>query len=201
MSDYGGAGCCRCCFSFLLTSGLTTLFLWLSLHTSKPVCSIQDFYVSALNKTLNSTSNHSIFFDLKLENQNIDKGVYYDAINLTFYYGPNISLPIANYTVSGFHQGHKKYTHRKDLVDARGVPWDEVFRGVSNGSVAVFRVDLATTVRFKVISWKTKRHKLDLKGNVKVDDSGKKVETKGIKLKNGGQELGCYLARLRVLVV
>ncbi|CAK9150285.1 unnamed protein product [Ilex paraguariensis] len=202
MSDSDGGGCCRCCCSFILTSGLTALFLWLSLRTSNPKCSIQNFYVPALNKTLNSTTNHTIFFDLKLDNTNKDKGVHYDAVNLTFYYGPNVSFLIGNYTVHGFYQGHGKNTHRKYLLDTRGVPWDEALKAVSNGSLAVFRVDLVTAVRFRIIGFKTKRHKLDLKANVEVDGTGDKLKKKkGIRLKSGAPELDCYHARVVLSVI
>nr|AAC49978.1 ORF; able to induce HR-like lesions [Nicotiana tabacum] len=45
---------------------------------------------------------------------------------------------------------------------------------VSNGSKVVFRVDVATRVRYKVILWYTKRHNYTLENNtLKVDASGK----------------------------
>uniref|UniRef100_A0A5B6YRC5 Late embryogenesis abundant protein LEA-2 subgroup domain-containing protein n=1 Tax=Davidia involucrata TaxID=16924 RepID=A0A5B6YRC5_DAVIN len=195
----GGGGCCRCCFSFILTSGLTALFMWLSLRTSNPVCSIQDFYVPALDKTANSTTNTTISFDLKLDNENKDKGIYYDALNLTLYYGPNQSHPnpIGNATFIAFYQGHKKNTHRKKSVETYGVvPWE----AASNGT-AVFRVDLATAVRFKIIAWKTKKHKLVVGAQVEVNSFGKKVMKKGIRLKSGAPELGCYRAPVGLFVV
>ncbi|KAL0306417.1 UNVERIFIED_CONTAM: hypothetical protein Sradi_6059000 [Sesamum radiatum] len=62
--------------------------MWLSLRTSKPTCSIQDFYIPALNRSDNSTAtrnNHTIRFDLKLDNGMKDKGVHYANISLTFF--------------------------------------------------------------------------------------------------------------------
>ncbi|GKF38783.1 cysteine-rich receptor-like protein kinase, partial [Tanacetum coccineum] len=35
----------RCCASFILTLGLASLFMWLSLRTSNPILSIQDIYI------------------------------------------------------------------------------------------------------------------------------------------------------------
>ncbi|KAA8523729.1 hypothetical protein F0562_010152 [Nyssa sinensis] len=201
-SDGGGGGCCRCCFSFILTSGLTALFMWLSLRASNPVCSIQDFYVPALDKTGNFTTNTSIYVDLKLDNENKDKGVYYDVLNLTLYYSRNQSQPIAigNKSFDSFYQGHKKNTRRKTLVDTYGVPWDAASTAVSNGS-AVFRVDLATAVRFKIIAWKTKKHKLVVRAEVPIDGNGKKDKKKGIRLKSSAPELGCYRAPAGLLIV
>ncbi|KAL2496666.1 Uncharacterized protein Fot_40423 [Forsythia ovata] len=55
MSGNGEGGCCDLCVSkccrFIITSCFTALYLWLALRTSKPTCSIQDFYVPILNKT------------------------------------------------------------------------------------------------------------------------------------------------------
>ncbi|XP_057464988.1 protein NDR1-like [Actinidia eriantha] len=192
----GGGGCGRCCCSFILTSGLTALFMWLSLRTSNPVCSIQDIYVPALNKSANSTDATNIYFNLKLDNENKDKGIYYDALNLTFFYAPNKSLPIGNRTFPQFHQGHKKNTRRTGWVETRGVPWEAIL----NGSAASFRVDLATAVRFKIMAWKTKKHKLVVGADVEVNDHGQKVYKKGIRLRSGAPERGCYRARMGTLV-
>lgn len=198
-SGGGGGGCCRCCTSFILTLGFTALFMWLSLRTSKPVCSIQDIYVPPLNISANSTY-YQIYFHLKLDNENKDKGIYYDPLNLTFYYPPNLTTPIGNMTFPGFYQGHKKSTRRKHWVEVHGVPWAAAIKAVSNGS-AVFRVDLATAVRFKVMVWKTKRHKLVVGADVEVNNLGQKVKKKGVRLTSGTPERKRYHARAGPLVV
>lgn len=192
MAENGAAPCCRCCCSFIFTSGLTALFMWLSLRTSKPTCSIQHFYVPALNLTDNSTaarSNHSIYFDLKLDNGMKDKGVHYANISLTFsYYNtPNNSrLLVGNYTVPEFHQGHGKTAHRRQLIGVSGLPWAAALDAVSNGATVSFRVDLATRVKFKIMFWYTPRRSLVVGGDVAVDASGEKVKKKkGVKLKSG----------------
>ncbi|XAR56649.1 hypothetical protein NMG60_11037211 [Bertholletia excelsa] len=203
MSDSGSGGCCRCCCSFILTSGLTALFMWLSLRTKNPVCSIQKFYVPRLNQTAgNATaSNNTIYFDLKLDNENKDKGVYYEPLNLTLYYGSNRSFPVANQTFPGFYQGHDHSARRRQLVDTHALPWAAALQNVSDGSRAVFRVDLATTIRFKILLWKTKKHGLRVSGDVEVDGSGEKVKKKGIRLKSGAPELQRYRARVGPLVI
>ncbi|KAL7608137.1 hypothetical protein Lser_V15G13896 [Lactuca serriola] len=196
MSDYSrpdnGSGCCRCCFSFILTLGLTSLFLWLSLRTSNPVCSIQDVYIPALNKTRNSTSDQSIYLDLKLDNENKDKGIFYDPLNITLHYYINQSngngIPISNYVLKGFYQGHQKKARRKNWTDTQGVPWDAAVN-ITGGRPPVFRVDLATAVRFKILVWKTKRHRLILGADFEVSDRGQKLQKKGTRLKSGAPEL------------
>ncbi|KAK4386991.1 protein NDR1 [Sesamum angolense] len=193
MAGDDAADCRRCCCSFIFTSGLTALFMWLSLRTCKPTCSIENFYVPSLNTTDNSSAarnNHTLYFDLKLKNGMKDKAVYYANINLTFFYTQNTSrIPVANYTVPGFHQGHEKKAHRKELVGASGLPWEAALHAVSNGSTVSFRVDLATRVKYKILFWYTKRESLVVTGDVAVDDSGGKVKKKkGIKLKSGAPD-------------
>ncbi|XP_051124948.1 protein NDR1-like [Andrographis paniculata] len=183
------AECCQRCCGFIITSGLAALFLWLSLRTSAPTCSIQDFYVPALNISGNFSGNHSLYFDLKLDNQMKDKSVHYANITLTFFYNnATPHLPIANFTVPEFKQGHKKNTRRKALVEAAGVPWSAAIGAVSNGSSSTvsFSVRLVTRVKYKIVFWYTKRHSLAVAGDVEVNGSGKKVKKKGIKMKKSG---------------
>ncbi|XP_021899273.1 protein NDR1-like isoform X2 [Carica papaya] len=183
MAESGGS--CRCCCSFILTLGLTALFMWLSLRTSNPSCSIQYFYLPGLNKTLNSTRNHTLYFMVRLDNTNKDKGVFYDSVNLTFFDFPNRSHVIGNYTIPKFRQGHKKKAEKNGNVETN---WRAVSRAVWPNSTAVFRVDLATQVRFKIIFWKTKRQKIMVGADVVVNDTGTfdhKANKKGIRLKSG----------------
>lgn len=190
MPDFDSGRGGGCCCSFIITSGLTALFMWLSLRTSKPTCSVEQLYVAALNTTDNSTasrSNRTIYFDLKLDNGMKDKGVHYANITLSFYY--NSTLPVANYTVPEFYQGHKKNTHRRDLVAAPGLPWAEALDAVANGSAVSFRVRLATSVKFKIVFWYTKRHRLEVAGDVQVNATGNKVNKKNVKLKSEAPEL------------
>jgi len=199
MTDYHSEpehSCCRCCCSFIFTSCLTALFLWLSLRTSSPTCSIEQFDASALNKTANSTTknNHTLHYDLKLKNTNKDMGVYYDALNLTFYYA---SKPIGNATYPAFYQGHHKFTDRIGSFDAtRGLNWENATTAVSANGSAVFRVELATAVRYKIIFWKTKRHRLVVAADLRVNDQGslvKRKKNKGITLSSGAARIkGCF---------
>ncbi|KAK2984799.1 hypothetical protein RJ640_004624 [Escallonia rubra] len=199
MADSRRGGCCGSCFSLISVAISITLSYWLFKTPSKPSCSIHAFYVPALNHTTNSTTatNTTIYFDLKLENRNQLKSVYYDPITLTIYYVPNVtSVPIASYTVPEFYQGRRKTSHRRELVDTRGAD----FRPVSNGSMVSFRVDLATKVRFKTWWWKTGRKNLAVRAQVEVNDRGEKAEKKGIKLNSGAPELERHHLRVRLLV-
>ncbi|KAL2943833.1 Protein NDR1 [Bienertia sinuspersici] len=196
--------CCRCCCSFIFTLGLTALFLWLNLKTNNPTCSIENFDVFVLNKTAPNfiiKNNHTIRYDLKLNNKNNkDKGIYYDTLNLTFYHKPNTSLiTLGNATFDPFYQGHEKSTHRINTLDARGVKWEN-----ATAVTAKFRVELNTSVRFKIVFWKTKRRRLELGADLEVNDQGSlvKKKKKGVKLTSGAtNNKGCYFELLPYLSV
>ncbi|KAJ8763641.1 hypothetical protein K2173_003113 [Erythroxylum novogranatense] len=191
-------GCGRCCFSFIFTSGLTALFMWLSLRTSSPKCLLQDFYIPALNRTLNTAANTTLYFHLRLENTNKDKRVYYDPVNVTFYDSPNKSHSIANYTIPAFRQGHKKKATKGDAVNTTGLDRGAV---LVHGS-AVFRVDMATSVRYKIMFWKTKREKIMVGADVPVNDQGTLVDAKkGIKLKSDAAKASSCFGKIGVSVI
>ncbi|GAB4846195.1 hypothetical protein Ancab_025193 [Ancistrocladus abbreviatus] len=201
MSQSADYGCCRCCCSFIVTAGFAALFMWLTLRPSKPTCSIEHFDVFALNKTATSARNNTIYFDLTLKNNNKDEGVYYDTLNLTFYYKPNLTFPLANYTFSGFRQGHQKHAQRVGTVEAGGSNWQGLASSaVKVNGTAVFKVDLKTAVRYKIIFWKTKRHKLALGADLQVNAEGSLVRSrkKGVKLTSGTAMQKCYCALVLV---
>lgn len=163
--------------------------MWLSLRTSNPKCSIQEFYLPALDRSSNNQNDTTLQFQLKLENTNKDKGVYYDDVNVTVYDFPNRSHPVGSSVIQRFYQGHKKTAKKNGTVlTDRKVVSREVF---ANGS-AVFRVDLVTAVRFKIIAWKTKRHKIVVGADVEVDGNGTKVNKKNIKLNSSASKNVSY---------
>lgn len=202
MADRESGGCCRCCFSFIITLGLTSLFMWLSLRADNPKCTIKHFYLPTLNKTLNDPKNSSLIFELKLDNGNKDKGIYYDDINLTFYDNPNRSESrlMGNFTIPGFRQGQNKKAKRIETLQVNtSLATARVF---PNGS-AVFRVDMATALRFRIMFWKTKRHNLILSTSVEVDSQGAippPYQKKGFRLKSAAPEHGGGCALMGLLV-
>ncbi|XP_062018206.1 protein NDR1-like [Rosa rugosa] len=199
-----GGGCCQCCFSFIFTVGLTALFMWLSLRTSKPSCSIQYFYLPALNKTLNDTGNKTLYVSLWLINGNKDKGIYYDNVNLTFSLPntPNTSkqVVVGNANVTKFYQGHKKKALKKVELGSDKLNWTAVNGSVYPNGSTHLRVDLETRVRFKIIFWRTKRHRLMVGADVEVNASGTKVNKKDVKLSAADHQLASYSGQLWVLL-
>ncbi|KAI9093277.1 hypothetical protein K1719_027291 [Acacia pycnantha] len=195
--------CCKCCFSFIITLGLTALFLWLSLQTNEPKCYVEYFYVPALNQTLKTPSNSTIVFILGFDNKNKDKGIQYDPVNVTFgiFLDRNRTKPIGNSTIDGFYQGHQKNAKKPGSIEIHGGGLNRTEK-VDNKSY--FRVDFRTSVKYKILLWYTKRHSLWGGGNVPIDDSGNKHGKKGVRLGHtdsvivSGAPLlaGCYCALL-----
>lgn len=183
----GGRNCCTCCLSFIFTAGLTSLFLWLSLRADKPKCSIQNFFIPALGKDPNSRDNTTLNFMVRCDNPNKDKGIYYDDVHLNFStinttkINSSALVLVGNYTVPKFYQGHKKKAKKWGQV--KPLNNQTVLRAVLPNGSAVFRLDLKTQVRFKIVFWKTKRYGVEVGADVEVNGDGVKAQKKGIKMK------------------
>ncbi|KAG8386901.1 hypothetical protein BUALT_Bualt03G0197000 [Buddleja alternifolia] len=171
---------CLCCIPTLAI----TLWIGLSFNLKGPRCYIQEFYVPTLDLSQNhsnstNSTNPSLFFDIALKNILDDHSIRYGDVNLTFSYRRNA---VANYTVPSFYQGKGKTAHRREVVEARGVPWEDARRVVSNGSKVVFRVDLAARPRFRFWFWYSKKKGVRIGADVEVDGSGMKVYKDKIRL-------------------
>ncbi|CAN4114068.1 unnamed protein product [Withania somnifera] len=182
MSDYDFSSTrtsCAChCFKLLFGLGVLALILWLSLRTTKPKCSIRDVYVRGLDKSVDSNNNtakrdNHLSFQLNLKNEMKDKGIRYDEIKLSFYYGTNTSYPIGNFIFVGFKQGKDKEASKSGMIETLNMPWNDAIKAVSNGSKASFRVDVSSRIKYKITFWYTKKHNYFVENKVEVDDTGK----------------------------
>ncbi|XP_022717939.1 protein NDR1-like [Durio zibethinus] len=188
MGDSGNKGRCGCCTS-ILTLGLAALSIWLYLRTSNPKCSIQTLYLPSLDRTLNLTTDPTLNLTLRLDNPNQAKGIKYDPLIVTVYDFPNKSSVIGNILMPGFYQGHKK----KATKPGQGTANTTVaLRAVSENGTGVFWVDMATSVKFKIMFWYTKKHKIRVGGDVVVNASGVKVDHKVIRLKSMAPKMGSF---------
>ena len=97
----------------------------------------------------------------------------------------------------GFYQGHKK----KATKPGHGIANTTVaLKAVSDNGTGVFRVEMVTSVKFKIIFWYTKRHKIRVGADVVVNASGVKVYHKGIKLKSMAPRMGSFCVVVGALV-
>ncbi|KAL5147670.1 Protein NDR1 [Glycine soja] len=216
MAQERNTNCCRCCFGTLLSLGLTAAFLWLTLRTSPPKCTLQSLYLPSF--TSPHHKNDTLFFNLSLQNDNKDKSIKYGAVLFTFaIFLDNITTrPLANATLEPFYQGRSKTARKWGSArvprDGRAIATanrsaDATVR--NNGKVFV-RVEFTTRVRYKIWTlFYVKRQRLVGGANVEVNaSSGEKVEPKGIRLGEMPPRLGsqaakarsCYVAFLGVLV-
>lgn len=114
---------------------------------------------------------------------------------------PNITKSVGNSSVPKFYQGHKKKaTKPVKLAEPDELNWTAVKGSVNQSGFVHFRVDLATAVRFKIMFWTTKRHRLRVGADVEVNASGTKVNKKEIKLSAADQQLASYSGQLWVLL-
>lgn len=184
---------CSKCVSTIVSLGFSALILWLILRPSKPKLSILDFYVPALNKSANPNltlqippHNTTVSFHLKLRNPKRLVGIYYDALDLSFYYLPNHTqslVPVGNLTLPAFYQGHAKTAHRREELSLSGRAfWEEALREASQDSRTSFKVGVATAVRYKILAWKTRHHGLRVDADVEVNQYGTKSTGKGVRL-------------------
>lgn len=174
--------------------------LWLSfrrMRPSPPKCSIEYFYVPALKKSLDSQLNTTINFMVRLDNPNKDKGIYYDDVYLSLsssYTATNSSALVANYTVPRFYQGHKKKA--KKWGQTLPLNNQTLSQTVLPSGLAVFRVDLKTKVRFKIVFFKT-NFRVEVSADVEVngDGDGVKAINQGVKMSkpdSSSPSLGSY---------
>ncbi|KAK7335395.1 hypothetical protein VNO80_27210 [Phaseolus coccineus] len=192
--------CCIRCTTFLITIGLTALFLWLSMSVDEPHFYLDKIYVPALNKTLNpSPQNTTILFNLKLVNGNKESGIKYDDVHLSFkiFVSVNATRLLGNATVERFYQGHDKKAFKPGSLNGDGNLTAAVAEKV------VYRVDFTTAVKYKIVWWYTKRHRLWGGANVEMNNSGLKVYRKPVRLGGKNPEVipsgapefrGCYRA-------
>ena len=171
--------------------------MWLSLRTSNPKCYIQTFYLPSLNRTLNHTTNSTLSLTLRLENPNKDKGIKYDPLNVTVYDFPNKSHVLGRVSMRGFYQGHKKKASKPDQGTANT---SVALEAVYDNGTGVFRVDMATAVKFKIMFWYTKKHKIWVGADVVVNASGVMVDHKKIRLKSMAPKTGSFCVVVGALV-
>ncbi|OMO80553.1 hypothetical protein CCACVL1_12896 [Corchorus capsularis] len=146
--------------------------------------------------TLNTT-DPTLNFTLRLENPNKDKGIKYAPVNVTFYDFPNRSHVIGSGQIPGFYQGHKKKATKPGNTTASTAV---ALKAVSENGTGVFRVDLETAVKFKIMFWYTKKQRIRVGGEVMVNASGIKVDHKKIRLKSmASPKMGSFCVVLGAL--
>ncbi|KAK1438720.1 hypothetical protein QVD17_04530 [Tagetes erecta] len=191
----------QCFLSCCVTPLIIVLVVMLVLYVNpkNPEFSVEQFYVSAFNKTASNATSSTISFDIKLRNQNAAIGLYYDDyVNVTFSFIPRETNDkiIWKYSVPKFYQGNAQSRRLIDVIKPIGAPDTPVFNqtvvaahssvlplgAMDTGleSLLYFRVDFVTKVRFKLIG-KHHAKEFGLSANVPIGaTTGEKFEKRGV---------------------
>ncbi|KAL5978242.1 hypothetical protein ACLOJK_029359 [Asimina triloba] len=161
---------CSCLLGLLLILGLVAFILWLSLRPHRPRFYVNAFSASGLNAE-NGFQNALITFNASFRNPNQNVGIYYDAVDGTVYYRDQrigvtpLMLP--------FYQPPKTTTVvNGTLAGASLLVANESWRQyVANGTLG-FRLELTSSIRFKVARWVNRRHRMDASCDVTVGADG-----------------------------
>lgn len=164
-----------------------------------PQCYLQYFYIPALDKSLNSPHNTSIYLDLKLENYNPDKeDICYDYINITLSYinSQSYNNSIASTTIPSFCQAEGTIKKHVNFTVDQGLNWTIMFHdwAVSDNQTMVeaFRLNLSTAVRARYLFWRNKKkNSLKAAANVEVNELGLKVKKRDIYFSGAGCGYNC----------
>ncbi|KAK9268140.1 hypothetical protein L1049_010580 [Liquidambar formosana] len=150
---------CSIFLGLLLVIGVVIFIVWLSLRPHRPRFHIRDFSVPGLNQ-VSGIDNAVITFNVTARNANQNIGIYYDSMVGSVYFEDQRigSTPL----LFPFYQEPKNttvvygtFSGATLTVDSQR--WTDFKNALAKGSV-IFRLELTSTIRFKISRWKSKRH-------------------------------------------
>nr|XP_043619288.1 NDR1/HIN1-like protein 26 [Erigeron canadensis] len=164
---------CAVFLSILFLVGLVMFILWLSLRPHRPRFQIHEFSMPSLAET-NGFSTAHVTFNLTSQNPNLEIGIYYDMMNLTLYYkDQNIAeTPL----LFPFYQSPKNTaiiygTLSRPVLIINNVRWMQFLAARKLGVVS-FRLDVTSSIRFKVSKWDSRHHKMHANCEIGVGPNG-----------------------------
>lgn len=165
---------CAIFLSLLLIVGIITFILWLSLRPHRPRFHVHEFSVPGLNQET-GFDNAQISFNVSARNSNQNIGIRYDSMAGSVYYrdqkigsipvllDPFYQEPKSTRLINGVFSGATLTVNSKR--------WMEFINDRNRGTV-VFRLELTSTIRFRVSSWESKRHRMYANCDVDVGPDG-----------------------------
>ncbi|XP_010910294.1 protein NDR1-like [Elaeis guineensis] len=157
---------CSFFLSLLLAAGVILFVLWLSLRPHRP-----RFHVSSFSAPVLSPSAGTAFsFDVSDRNPNGNIGIFYDAVAGSVFYRDN-RVGSEPKLAGPFYQPPKNTTVIHGAVDGASLSPEELAADLRSGRVG-FRLELSTTIRFRVSTWDTHRHRLHVSCSVEVGPDG-----------------------------
>ncbi|KAF5742198.1 Late embryogenesis abundant (LEA) hydroxyproline-rich glycoprotein family [Tripterygium wilfordii] len=169
---------CSILLSLLLIFGIVTFILWLSLRPHRPRFHIHEFSVPGLDQPT-GFENARITFNVTVRNSNQHIGIYYDSMAGSIYYKDQMigSTPL----LDPFYQEPKNtVVVYKEMSGAtltvNSQRWTEFLNDRGQGSV-MFRLDITSTIRFKVSTWDSKHHRMHANCDLAVGPDGNILPT------------------------
>ncbi|XP_059661687.1 NDR1/HIN1-like protein 10 [Cornus florida] len=164
---------CAIFLSLFLIIGVTIFILSLSLRPHRPRFHIREFSIPGLGQE-NGFENAQVVFNVTVRNSNQNIGIYYDATQATVYYedqsigGTTLLFP--------FYQEPKNTTVLHDVLSGAALTvnsdrWMHFLADRAKGTVK-FRLEITSTIRFKVSTWDSKHHKMHANCEIGVGPDG-----------------------------
>ncbi|KAL3850841.1 hypothetical protein ACJIZ3_012723 [Penstemon smallii] len=164
---------CAIFLGLLFFVGIITFILWLSLRPHRPRIHIQDFSIPALAQGA-GFENALIIYNATARNSNQNIGVYYDTMQVTVFYQDLIigGSPV----LFSFFQEPKNTTIIAGQLSGATLTvtsqrWQQFMADRARGEV-VFRLEITATIRFKISTWDSKRHRMHANCPVGVGPDG-----------------------------
>ncbi|XP_010240943.1 PREDICTED: protein YLS9 [Nelumbo nucifera] len=164
---------CTIFLGLLFILGILAFILWLSLRPHRPRFHVIDFSVPGLSQE-NGFENAQISFNVTVRNPNQNIGIYFDSTGASAYYrNQRIGETPLLYP---FYQPPKNTTAIPGVLSGATLNvnterWKEFMADRATGTV-LFRLDITSTIRFKVSTWDSKHHKVHASCDVSVGQDG-----------------------------
>ncbi|KAL7244102.1 hypothetical protein ACSBR1_016354 [Camellia fascicularis] len=152
---------CAIFLTILFILGIIFFILWLSLRPHRTRFHIRDFSVPGLNQS-NGFENAEVIFNVTARNSNQVIGIHYDAMQVTLYYQDQAIGK--TFLLFPFYQKPKNTTVLYGVLSGATLTvnsnrWMQ-FQNDRDQGVVVFRLQVTSTIRFKVSKWDSKHHKM-----------------------------------------
>lgn len=152
---------------------IAAFILWLNLRPHRPRFHVEEFSIPALAQQA-GLDNAAIIYNVTARNANQIMGVYYDSMQLAVYYqdqhigGSPLLFP--------FYQKPKNTTVIVGQLSGATLrvsseQWQQFVADLGRGEV-LFRLDVTSTIRFRISSWRSKHHKMHAHCPVGVGPDG-----------------------------
>ncbi|KAL3522054.1 hypothetical protein ACH5RR_014888 [Cinchona calisaya] len=164
---------CSVILFILFFIGLIAFIMWLSLRPHRPRILVQDFSIPAISQQ-NGFENAQINFNVTARNPNRSIGIYYDEIHVAISYDDqNIG---GNSLLFPFYQQPENSTFLASSLSGTTLTvndqiWKEFLADQSQGRV-IFKLEVTSNIRFKIMSWESKHHTLHANCPVGVGPDG-----------------------------